>query len=207
VILVLSRHKSSPAATPPTDPRAAYAADVRSASTGTLVKSASDTDLVALGHGVCGKLSQESPGRVDAEMLATAHGSPAFPAGDAVVVIRSAVKHLCPARLGLLNGWSGTPDTSPTTAARVAAGCDATIANARPAAGSSDSVAITSPVPNTAGNVALRAGTTETLFRIHTDASGKAALSFPLGRLAAGTVVTVTANVGTATCSTTFTPA
>jgi hypothetical protein len=81
----------------PVAPTRAYLTETRAGATGTVIKSATDADLLALGQGVCSKLTTQPPATVEASMLATVHGS-GLPAVDAALVIRAATAHLCTPR-------------------------------------------------------------------------------------------------------------
>src|SRR5665213_1005369 len=76
---------------------ATFLADVHAGASGSLLTSAPDVNIVALGQGVCGSLNTNDPGKVNTGMLGSGKGA-AFPAGDAKMVIMAAGKDLCPAQ-------------------------------------------------------------------------------------------------------------
>ena len=69
-----------------------------------------------------------------------------------------------------------------------------------------DTANITSTVPNSAVTVTKYYKTVTSYDSGATDASGNAAISFYISGATPGFQVTVTVNVGSATCSTSFTP-
>lgn len=94
----------------------------------------------------------------------------------------------------------------PTTPPSSAAACTASISNPTPGDGGDETVTATSNVLNTAGVVSVHYKTTTHPFNFQTDGSGSARVTFSIGTPTIGFQVAVDVTVGSASCSTAFTP-
>jgi hypothetical protein len=122
-VLVRASHHprpSAPALASATVSPTAYVADVRAAAQGSLLKSAPDADIVALGQGVCTKLNVSTPSQVEASMLAAGHGA-TFPNADAVTIIDDAGRDLCPDHAADVSAWSPLSPPAPVVTVPMAA--------------------------------------------------------------------------------------
>jgi hypothetical protein len=130
------------------DPSADYLAAVRKAQSGTLVKSATNAYLLALGQAVCAKVgSAEAPAQVAANMLV-------LPA-DAVMIMASATRYLCPRDAASVAAWtkgSVTAAPKPAAATTPAAAKPAT-AKTPPAAAAAPPNAVRLPPPVIANGI------------------------------------------------------
>jgi hypothetical protein len=112
-------------------------------------------------------------------------------------------------------GTSTTATTvRPTAAAAVAAVaptvpslCTATVSNARPTRGTTVTVAVVSNQPNTPAQLSINYRTTTMNQTATTDSAGSANVAISIGAATIGYTVDVAIDIGTARCSTTFTPA
>jgi len=101
-----------------------------------------------------------------------------------------------------------TPAQPPTPAPPPppSSSCTASMSNPTPGDGGSVTANVSSNVPNTAGTVTAYYKTTTHPFPFQTDSSGAAAITFDIGHPTVGFRVAVNVSLGTATCSTSFTP-
>jgi len=78
--------------------------------------------------------------------------------------------------------------------------------NASPGDGGDVTVNITSNVPNASGTVNVEYKTTTHPYPFQTDGGGSASVTFDIGHPTVGYTVSVQVTIGSASCSTSFTP-
>lgn len=100
------------------------------------------------------------------------------------------------------------PAAAPTGAPAppAASRCSATVKFPTPGDGGEQTVSVSSNVPNSAFTVVVHYKTTNHTFTGGTDGSGSGSVTFSIGRPTIGYRVIVDVTVGTAACSTSFTP-
>ena len=96
---------------------------------------------------------------------------------------------------------------APTTTAPATPSCTATNSNARPARGTTVTVSVKSNQPNAPVQLVITYRTTTMNQSATTDSVGSANVAVPIGAATVGYAVDVAIAIGTARCSTTFTPA
>jgi hypothetical protein len=111
----------SSSSSPNASPQTTFVRAIRAEAGGRLIIAASDSQILALGQGVCTRLAAGAgPAKLDAEML-KGHDPTDFSSGDSAAVIGNAVMDLCPNLRPALSGWdgqpqlSGVPDTTTST--------------------------------------------------------------------------------------------
>ena len=80
------------------------------------------------------------------------------------------------------------------------------MSNPTPGLGGSDTAIVSSNVPNTPVSLVAHFKTTSTPHSGATDGAGNAQITFGIGHPTAGFTVVVDVTIGSATCSTSFTP-
>jgi len=98
------------------------------------------------------------------------------------------------------------PAPPPTAVPRPASTCSASVEFPTPGDGGDQTVYVSSTVPNAPVSIAVHYKTTTHPFSAATDGAGNASLTFSIGRPTPGYPVSVTVTVGSARCSTSFTP-
>ena len=90
-----------------------YVKDVRASVVGSLFVRAKDSDIDALGHGICNLLDQgKAPADVSTSML-TGRKFSEISSADAAFTISAAVHDLCQNHADVIQAWNGAP--TPTT--------------------------------------------------------------------------------------------
>jgi len=153
---------------------------------------------------------------LDGRVLALNEKTSCGPAGVDRLVTEKGTPLLAASTTVAPSPSTSTPTTSATTVRSSAAAvvaptttpsCTATIANARPARGTTVTVSVVSNQPNTPVQLVITYRTTTMNQSATTDSAGSANVAVPIGAATIGYAVDVAIAIGTARCSTTFTPA
>jgi len=162
--------------------------------------------LVSDGHSTGSTRSAEQPRPTAPAFSAGPDGAPAVaPRTAAPTPTAAPTGSPTPVRVPTLAPVAlRTPPPAPVPGA--AETCSASVKFPTPGDGGDETVYVTSNVPNSTVTIVAYYKTTNHTFTAATDAGGSASDTFSIGRPTIGFTVTVDVTVGSASCSTSFTP-